>query len=79
MSFSMAGMRIERSLYRFVLAVVICVAPDRTAKASGVTYSSRRETYLWKRASWYCEPGDSSGLPSEGSTPLSKGFAGQFR
>ena len=78
MSFSMAGMRIERSLWRFLPAIVLCVARGRAAKVSRATCSARRETYFWTRASWYCGHRHPSGLPSEGSIPLNKGFAGNF-
>jgi len=43
MSFSIAGMRIERSLCSFLLAVVLC---GRAAKVSRVTCSVRRDVLL---------------------------------
>ena len=45
-SFSMAGMRIERSLRSFLLAIAFCVARSRAAKVSRVTCSVRTDVPL---------------------------------
>ena len=43
MSFSMAGMRIERFLWSFLLAVVLCVERRRAAEVSRVTCGTHRQ------------------------------------